>query len=501
MNDFSKGWWRHLLPALMIYSIAIIYQGYQYGQGDQSQIIPVLYEQDHPGTYLKDHYVNAYLDSPINERTVFHFLLRHLGYQNQFIVFLWHALFSILLIAAWIAIAGLYIKNRVWQWLAVALLLTLGFHFSTGGNEIYYPQLVPSLYAKALASWAIYFWIKEKYFSWIILLAIAGYLQPLVGLQLFLVMSLALFIKAVHEKTWKRFPFIPLIIYTVVTLPWIILLAVHNGGHEDPDTFRQILEFRLSHHFFGSSFKLIQLAMLALFTMICVIVYEDKVKWLVVRIAMGCLLYELGVEVLQWPFMLYTQWWKATIWIEAFAFIGIFSFLDKKISLSKFKLNPTFILGGFLFAITLYRLTGVREAGPLYMLPFAHVSSDEIDISEQAGRLTNESSLFVIPPDLSSFRWYSKRSNYVDYKAMLHTERFLFEWYRRIEKIYGFDSESKAAGSNIDEQARYILESPTDEMLHYWKSLGITHFISPNNAIPQFSPIGKNESYGIYAIP
>ncbi|HUR30994.1 MAG TPA: hypothetical protein VMZ69_06150, partial [Saprospiraceae bacterium] len=180
------------LAVVCIYAIAIIYQGYQYGQSDQSQIIPVIYAQDHPGALEKDHYVNAYLKSGINERTIFHAVLRRIGYDIPFMVFLWHALASITLIWAWVSIAGLFIKNQALQWLTIALILTLGFHTATGSNEVYYNQFVPSLAAKAFASWGIYFWLTKKYQWWILLLILAGYLQPLVGLQLFIVTSTAL---------------------------------------------------------------------------------------------------------------------------------------------------------------------------------------------------------------------------------------------------------------------------------------------------------------------
>ena len=86
-----------IVAAIILYASAIVYQGYQYGQSDQTQILPVLYEQDHPGTYPQDHYLQSYLSSEVNERTVFHALFRMLGYDVPWIVFLWHAISSIAL--------------------------------------------------------------------------------------------------------------------------------------------------------------------------------------------------------------------------------------------------------------------------------------------------------------------------------------------------------------------------------------------------------------------
>jgi hypothetical protein len=97
--------------AFVLYAIVLVYQGYQYGQGDQSQILPSLYAQDHPGAYAGDHYVQYYLHSGFNERTIFHFLFRFLGYNIPAIVWIWHMAFSVILILAWIKIASFFIKK------------------------------------------------------------------------------------------------------------------------------------------------------------------------------------------------------------------------------------------------------------------------------------------------------------------------------------------------------------------------------------------------------
>jgi hypothetical protein len=67
----------NLLAAFLLYATVLVYQGYQYGQGDQSQILPCLWAQDHPGAYAHDHYVLHYLSSG-KRATIFHFLLRRL---------------------------------------------------------------------------------------------------------------------------------------------------------------------------------------------------------------------------------------------------------------------------------------------------------------------------------------------------------------------------------------------------------------------------------------
>src|SRR3989337_645283 len=321
-----------------------------------------------------------------------------MGYENPWAVFFWHLLSAMGLILAWIHIAGLFIKNKVIRWLCIACLLIIGFHTSTGSNELYYNEFVPSLPAKALASWALYGWLRNKYFHWIILLIAATYIQPLVGLQLFLGTTLASGVEYYRSSPKISFPWKQCLLYVIFILPWIYLLAINNGGHEDPAFFMDVMEFRLSHHFFGSYFGSIHLIILLLLGTISMIFYKEKLKWMFMWLLAGCIVYAIGVELLRSPVILYSQWWKTTIWIEAFAFIAIFATTEKKFSfLNKFEKFGLLLPILFLLFISTYRLSGITGAPPLIMEPFAATKSDEVDISEQAFRLAGENSVFLTP--------------------------------------------------------------------------------------------------------
>jgi hypothetical protein len=50
-----NGRWQLIIASIILYAMVIVYQGYQYGMGDQSQILPVLLAQDHPELYSHDH--------------------------------------------------------------------------------------------------------------------------------------------------------------------------------------------------------------------------------------------------------------------------------------------------------------------------------------------------------------------------------------------------------------------------------------------------------------
>ena len=490
-----------ILAALILYATVIIYQGYQYGQSDQSQILPVLYARDHPSAYQNDHYINAFLQSEVNERTIFHFLLQHGGYANPWVVFGWHALFSISLILAWIFIASLYIRNNAWRWICIGLILTVGFHTSTGSNEIYYNQLIPSLPAKALASWAIYFWLCKNYWPWSVLLILAGFIQPLVGIQVFILSAGALIISSWFGKEKVDFPWKEIFTYTIATLPWIILLMIFNGGHKDPEAFMDIIQFRLSHHFFASSFSAFDITLLMLFCVTGIYFYRDRIRWLIILAVSGSILYEIFVELFHSTVILYSQWWKTTIWIEAFAFIAIISFFEKRFKQEKaFDKFPLLFPILFLTAVAFYRLSGWFGPAPVFMAPLSKSIGDDVDISVKASQATPEDAIFVIPPDLSAFRWYSKRSTYADYKAMLHHESFLKKWYERLMLIYFIKDQSQMTGKEFLIKANNTMEDLDPSLIQQWKSLGITHFITAPSSSTAAELVDSNKSYAIYRI-
>ncbi len=491
----------YLVMAVLLYAIVLLYQGYIYGSGDQTQILPCLYAQDHPEYYKGDHYVRAYLQAGVNERTVFHFILRHLGYSAPWMIWIWHAVCSIALILAWLRIAAYGLKTKIFQFLGVAAVLIIGFHTSTGGNELYYNSVVPSLVAKAIGSWALFFWLEGKYRHWITGLIIATFLQPLVGLQLYMLTMLALLLSRLVEKAPSIIPWRSLFAYIAVVLPWIFLLRINNGSQTDPEGFMEIMAFRLSHHFYPSAFGWFHLAVLGIMVLIAIRFYHHRLRWFMLLIVFGCVVYTIGVEFLNQPTILYSQWFKTTIWLEAFAFLAVSVRFEKW--LIRFERFDKFWYAAPVFLLLLvgtYRLSGWFGSSPQCMLPFSEVQSAEVDISLKAKDVTDIDAVFIVPVEFSAFRWYAKRSLYIDYKALFHKEEFLKSWYNRIGDIYAFSSKEKASGFELSSFSRELLAHPEQESIAYWKNIGITHIVSTNPDIEDLEKLAENDDFAVYKL-
>lgn len=494
--------WTDLLAAMLLYGVVLAFLGYQYGQGDQSQILPCLYAQDNPGAYAHDHYVQYYLNhGGINERTIFHFLLRFAGYQQPWIVWIWHAIASIALILAWIRIAAIGIHQKVYQYFTVLLMFTIAQYTSTGGNELYYNAFIPSLAAKSLASWGLYLWIREKYWGWVITLAIAGWLQPLVGIQVFLVTGIALLIHWAIKWKSLSLPWKQMLVYLALTLPWFYLLVSNNAGHQDKAMFLEIMEFRLAHHFFPHAFGTLHLVIFGLLAIVSLRFFRQRIRWCILLILLGCAVYTFAVEKYQSPIAMYTQWWKTSIWLEAFSLVALGVGLERLNILPKVLRVLRLTLPLAVVAIMIFlKATGRIGQQPTQMYPWSSKVNPEKEISLMARKLTPENAVFIVPVDLSAFRWYSKRSQYIDYKAMIHQEEFLLDWYDRIQEIYAFSLKDKKAGFSLQGFSNTILNDPSTISIDIWKQLGITHIISRNPGIAFLKKVSENEKYVIYAL-
>ncbi|HJW31340.1 MAG TPA: DUF6798 domain-containing protein [Saprospiraceae bacterium] len=212
-------------------------------------------------------------------------------------------------------------------------------------------------------------------------------------------------------------------------------------------------------------------------------------------------MYEIGVEKFHLMSMLYTQWWKTTIWMEAFAFVAIGYHLERLFSAKSFVVRyPVLALLGLLAFASVVKLSGIRPSKPPYMFPWSGQHSEEVDISIQANASTPENALFIVPVEFTAFRWYSKRSTYIDYKAMLHQETFLKDWYDRMQSIYQYGIKEKEGGFDLHHFSQYLLEDPSPLSIEYWKKLGITHIISTNLDLKTLTQVAHNGQFAIYKL-
>ena len=110
-------------------------------------------------------------------------------------------------------------------------------------------------------------------------------------------------------------------------------------------------------------------------------------------------------------------------------------------------------------------------------------------------------SLFLIPSDLSEFRFWSERSSYVDYKATNHRQTAFVEWYNRIQQVYKISLEDRLKGHHLTELANQHFSTLTEkDFREFAKNQHITHVLVFKNTILSFKKIVENDKYVIYKL-
>jgi hypothetical protein len=425
-----------LFQSVICYITALALYGYSHGGGDQIEILPILKYWSDPTLFSHDFHIQFFSGKDLTERTPFLLLLYFTAGHSLAGVFILHALAGIALFYALLKIGSRITKDIDLAFISVILLIGLGPKTSLGGNEIYYASLIPSLPAKALGAWAILSWLNSRWVLTFSLLSLSAFVQPLVGAQLFLILIVTGILD--HEERQKA------LIGALAFIPAMVFLSIlflnQSAGSITDQAYFDILEFRVGHHFFPSHFgakDYVIFIVLLMASMPYLYKFHHRVFQFIALVITGALSYTLLVEVFPLTLALNTQWFKSTLWVEAFAIMAAIGWISQTLP----GLNKT-ILATFAAGVILALM--IRSNG-LATSPLWKPKTDEIELlaASWAKENTPIDAIFFLPTTFTAFKYYSERSSYIDYKAMIHHHDYLGQWQERIEEVYGFKLDSK----------------------------------------------------------
>lgn len=421
----STIYWLSFFLLVLIISI----KGYQFGFSDHAEILPLALQLDNKELYPNDLYIQTITHIRPHERWLFcHFLVRIPGSLDLKFFFL-YILFAYLWVLGTYKLY--YYLSSSWLTSTVAILVLIGplDGINTGGNELFYNFLVPSLVAKSISIWGWYFFVKDRplfYFSYL-LWALAGYAQPLVGTHCFILAFSIQGINYVLHKSWQWY----FIIWVVLAGPWIITLMIAN---QSAGSVWDLLTIRDAHHYYPLAFPTSHLVILGGLSLLALSLlgWNKPLRYFILLVLFGCLVYSTGIWY-ENELILKTQWFKTTIWVEALGTLGLIM-LGRRVVQNRIWLS----IGCLSFCFILLFL---KPFPPPYHFPWKKPQSDEIKIAIKAGELTPINSIFIVPFDFSAFRYYAQRSLYVDYKSVAHHGLYFQTWWPRIKSIYGLSAE------------------------------------------------------------
>lgn len=503
------------LGICILLMLLVVGWGYTFGHENSIQLTPLLLHAHNHQLYPHDFYVQEAASRVPNERSLYLSLLYPFGENLAWPSFVLFIAATALLLRSLVGI-GQYITGSVLLAFSGIVLLLFPFNFhALGMNELFSRELSATLMSDALAAFAIWMILQQKTLASYAAVLLSTCMHPLAGLQAFLLITGSIFVQSMIagdlRTTWKKYLW-PVCIYLATGGVYIVLLqmGMHNETWDDALFFQSFFIFRNAHHYIPTAYSTTDWLMLGPLFLLAPISLFRKQPFLFyfsLLILIGCVIYTFGVLSLQSVTIATAQWFKSTMWLEViaiFSFLKLLSTILTKISLKQ----SVFITSGIacIFSISWWFIHFPKYSGwknnIAYELPFYEKTTPEIDISRQISKTTPVDALFIQPASLDELKYYSRRSGYVDYKALTHTKGFIQEWSERFKEIYQVDPATSdiisfAAVSLADQQFRNLTPA-TLSQLHITR--GITHIVTFADVELPFHIIAMNQSYIVYQL-
>lgn len=451
----------HLIPSIVGYLILLGAYGYIYGGNDQMDFMPYAMHIQDPSLFVEDFYVNC-ISLKINERyLISHFIALFPIYSWKVLFYLIHAGSSIFLISGIFTWTSKFIDSTWLIFLTGFTTLVLSYNFNLGGNELYYNMVCGSLIAKSVGIWALWHAYNSKWIISAAFAVVSTYFHPIAGFQV-LILSIVL----LNTRNVIKY----LALALVLVAPYVFLLIKDLNTSLSPSFFSEIMRLRNAHHFFPSHFGLRNyLLLIPLFLMGTYFwrSIDIKIFWLCLFILTGCIFYVITLSLYP-KLAIQTQWFKTTIWLKFFSLLAIIKYASSWLSHSSIKktvlaLSILFIL--FRFAQLLLSSKSIFD------------NNDNIRHAENIMRKSKSGDVYIVSPAFTEFKFYSRLSTYVDWKAIPHNGTCLMEWYRRVNLAYGLGASNIGSLRSINEQANDYLLTLSQDQKAILKSEGVSHII------------------------
>lgn len=500
-----------IICAIAVYSLMILHHGYELGRNDHEQAAYGYYLNDN-SLFANDFYIQSLAQQTPNERTFYGKFISFTGNNIPLFSFIWHFVFTIILLLGVRKISTLFIINEWFRWLSVTTLFLVLYNIHLGSNELYYNSFIPSLPAKAVGVWGLWFFLNKKYFYASLLYALSIYFQPLAGGQLVVLSFIVLLITSIKTDKLKLFKNVLWLVIPVslLTLPFLIsaFLKFNNSNVPDSFIFDVFFSFRNPHHFLPSYFPLKNYFILIPVFIFALFYYKKRsteIMCFVLTVIFGCLIYSFLVEYFHSEKAASTQWFKSTIWVEMFGVIALIGFLEQVVNniIDKYFLqNKTVML--FVFISTAFVLQILFPFNLPWKVKYdfnSFVKPDTaVEISLMAKEKTPLNVCFVTPIDFTELKFYGQRSSYIDYKLPIHNKLKIVEWMLRVSRVYKIDYRNKEKGFDVYQTANNNYFNMNEKNFNVLKHFGVNYIITKISHKLAFKVIAKNSEFVIYKI-
>lgn len=502
-----------ILFALFVWSLLILRFGYRFGTGDQVEVLPYTLLLNDPSLYPHDFVLQALHATVPNERTVIAYLLLPFVNHLEIACFLLHLLTTVLLVTGLMRLAEGFIQQRLIAWLAVPVSLIVFNDYGLGNLELYTDCLQAGFISVAIIAWALVFLFNQRYTLAVLLMSVASIMHGLEGLDVMAVLFVLLMLSVQrNEITLTRFMSLSFL-YLLIAGGYLVTLFVAKQGDSsvsNKEFFEIMYRFRHPHHFIFSLFPKFKMAVFFLLTISALLYFRKHAasmfQFLLIS-TVGLILYIISVDGLQNVFIGNFQFYRVTPWMKFFGVLAFFGWMVPYIP--KFRLSaftqslekPIYAAGVVMSWLIICFVSTALPFKVDYQLFGLKNKNDMISICRDIKLQIPRDAVFVQPFENSELKYYSERSSYVEFKANVHDKKYVGEWYRRIQLVFGISVADAQKGFLLKQKADIYYKRLTVSQLQILKDEGVTHLLVQKNYSPSSgSLILFNDSYAVYQL-
>lgn len=437
--------------AFFVAALFLFIRGYQFNTDDQAEHLPQIYQMLQPELYPNDYFVNA-SNSVFTVRYYYEKLVLLIAKTTglEWGLFWFTFLCAAVMAYSFARIAQLWFSDRWSVLLAPILAMIVFYNFTVGGNHVMYGSFISSTIAKAIGSIGLLQFVSRRIGVSGLLLGMSTLFQPLVGLQLFIILTC---IQIVFDRTWKSATGFVLC-YSAIAL-FILVPTIGRqfsaAGDYDKELYYQVLySFRNHHHFLPHLFPITHYIKLSLLIGLGTLSYyisrpqDGRFYLKLVAISLfGIVVYTVALEVLHVNAIGKTQWFKATIWLQAFSSLMVAGLVGQLLSgfVSIGGFQPSFLFRSLVAgAALLLAITNSRYLPESYQFKYMvgnRIKSDLEQMHDWIAVHTPVDANVLVSPTNNAFACQAKRGMPIHFQAIVHEPFFMLPWYRDFAEIYG----------------------------------------------------------------
>lgn len=518
-----------LVVFLVVITLYFLRFGYDFGISDQDEFIPYLMRMLNPNFLANDWFLNLQADQ-WNVRSGFVLMLFPLAKLLP----IWLVLILVYLGSAYLITTSIFTLafratgNTTASTVAVVLILVGTPYWNLGGNEFMNRMLVPSMLAWGFALWGIDRLILRKMLSAGLLMGLATWAQPLVGLQVAAIGGIFVLVRELRKSNgpggtrWRRDFLVLLGSFIIVGSPVLVPIIVGQiSGTGNTDTLYIMTAFRSPHHYLPDSFPSGSVSRFFFLT------FAGTTSFVVFRQAFNpeirrdillliVILYAIlaaaffGTAVLNIPLIINIQLFKVSVLAKALLLVGVSGALirvpriwdqDRISAWIRHPFSPSFMLVILISVVVLAARWNPMTNRSLRFI--VRDSGTTGEMLEWVRTSTDEASIFAAPPSFSGFQSRARRAVFVNFKAFPFTHAGMEAWYDRLTRLAPIPPLRRGGTKAIIELDESYSGLTASEIRTFSRTEDISYFLrsAPVLQTPgqkNLEPVFRNKDWWIY---